>query len=128
MIPNYGFGSLLFIGDQRNIRIEVTTVCIFNDFLGTYLKTYFFNGQKNVQRRSGSVIQDYESADSNPKEILTDPQHWLSVLLSQRVATGAKTSEPSYMRPRWQQLLIQKRAEKLIWKTGEGRREGWVAT
>ncbi len=52
---------------------------LFNDFLGTYLKTYFFNGQKNVQGESGSVIQDYESVDLDPKEIVTDPQHCMAV-------------------------------------------------
>jgi hypothetical protein len=48
---------------------------------------FFINGLKNVQggfefvrnrlpgSGSGSVIQDYGSADLDPKEIFTDPQH-----------------------------------------------------
>ncbi len=53
----------------------------------------FFNSHKNVQAISGScrirtylinwptgvgsVIQDNQFADPDPKEIFTDPQHWI---------------------------------------------------
>ncbi len=47
-----------------------------------YLKKYFSMARKMLQGGSGSVIQNYENADPDPKEILTDLQHWLSVLLS----------------------------------------------
>jgi hypothetical protein len=45
---------------------------------------------------SESVNHDYESEDPNPKEIFTNPQHWLS-LISKYVAIAAmtgKTSDP----------------------------------
>ncbi len=59
----------------------------------TCLSTYFFNGRLHVQVGSGSVItgiwppgsgfiiQDYRSADPDPKEIFTDPEHCLPFLL-----------------------------------------------
>jgi hypothetical protein len=31
---------------------------------------------------SGSAIQDYGSADPNPKEIFMDPQHWIQPFLT----------------------------------------------
>ncbi len=56
-------------------------------------KIFYFNGHKNAQAGSGpcrirnncppgyrSIIQDYGSADPDPKDIFTDPQHWVKSL------------------------------------------------
>ncbi len=64
----------------RKISRNLRKSSIFYHFLiiyyyPTYLITYFFQCPQNVRIVSWSVIQDFGSADPDPKEILTDPQY-----------------------------------------------------
>jgi hypothetical protein len=93
VILNYRFGFLLFIKDSMIFNEKGQYFIIFNDLLPVPIWQHiFFNRHKSIPVRSGSgsifgwppgsLIQDYESANPDPKEIFADPQHCLPPTLS----------------------------------------------